>query len=390
MIGLRACVAGEVETADRAPAGDAAPPVGGVGLGVLARLPDADHVLHRMAGVGDDGEVDADVLVHARPVDIDMDLAAVRTERIQAAGDAVVEAAADCDHQIGLVHRHVRLIRPVHAEHAEELLRRGGEGAKAHQCRGDRRARDAGELDEQLRRRRTRIDDAATGVEDRALGGSKHVDDLLDLRLRRLDARAIRLVLDRAGLGVARGRDLNVLGDIDDDGAGTAAGCDMERLVDRRAQLRRVLYQVIVLGAVTRDADRVGFLERVCADQPGRNLAGDDDHRDRIEQSIGDAGDRIGRAGAGGDEDDTGLAGRAGIALRRMRRRLFVADEDVLDPRAVGVRPEHRVIDRQDRPAGVAEHDLHAEIAQRLDQDVCSALFAHGSSPPELRLVRRG
>ena len=107
-------------------------------------------------------------------------------------------------------------------------------------------------------------------------------------------------------------------------------------------------------------------------------------------QRIGDAGDGIGGAGAGGDEDDAGLAGRPRIALRRMGRRLFVADKDVLDARAVGVRPEHRIIDRQDCPAGVAEHDLHAEIAQRLDQDVCSALFAHGSSPPELRLVRRG
>ncbi len=29
---------------------------------MLARLPDADHVLHRMAGVGDDGEVDATFL----------------------------------------------------------------------------------------------------------------------------------------------------------------------------------------------------------------------------------------------------------------------------------------------------------------------------------------
>jgi hypothetical protein len=111
---------------------------------MLARLPDADHVLHGVTGIRDDRQIDANVLVHARPVDIDVDLAAVRAERVEPAGDAVVEAAADRDDEIGLVHRHVRLIGPVHAEHAEELFGRGGEAAKAHQRRGDRRAGDPG------------------------------------------------------------------------------------------------------------------------------------------------------------------------------------------------------------------------------------------------------
>ena len=97
------------------------------------------------------------------------------------------------------------------------------------------------------------------------------------------------------------------------------------------AELGGVLHQVIVLGAVAGDADGVGLLEGVGADQRGRHLAGDDDHRDRVHQRVGDAGDRVGRAGAGGDEHDAGLAGRARIALRGVGRGLFVADEDVLD-----------------------------------------------------------
>ena len=64
----------------------------------------------------------------------------------------------------------------------------------------------------------------------------------------------------------------------------------------------------------------------------GRDLAGDDDERDRIEQRVGQAGDCIGRAGAGGDEHAADLARRrAGIAFRRMDGALLVAHEDVLE-----------------------------------------------------------
>ena len=144
--------------------------------------------------------------------------------------------------------------------------------------------------------------------------------------------------------------------------------------------LRRILHQIIVLGAVPRDADRIGLLERVGADQGGRHLPGDDDHRDRIHQRVGDAGDGVGRARARGDEHDAGLAGRPRIAFRRVGRGLLMADEDVADPLLL----EHRVVDRQHRAAGIAEHDLHAEIAQRLDQDIGSALLAPRPDTPLL------
>ena len=49
-----------------------------------------------------------------------------------------------------------------------------------------------------------------------------------------------------------------------------------------------------------RDADRVAFLEGVGADQMRRHLAGDADERDRIHHRVGEAGDRVGRAGARG------------------------------------------------------------------------------------------
>ncbi len=340
---------------------------------MLMRLPDADHVFERVADIGDDRQVDPHRLVHRRTVDVDMDLLAVRAERIQPPGDAIVEPRADRDHQIGLVHRVIGFIGAVHAEHAEPLIGRGGKGAQAHQRRRHRRAGDAGELAQQLAGARTRIDDAAAGVEDRPFGRRQHLDRRFDQFLVRLDLGAIGFVLDRAGLGIARGRDLNILGDVDDDRAGAAGGGDMKRLMHHAAEVAGGLHQIIMLGAVAGDADRVRLLKRIRSDQVRRDLAGDDHHRDRIHQRVGDAGDGIGRSGAGGDEHDAGLAGGAGIALCRMRRRLFVAHQDVADLLLV----EDRVVNRKHRAAGIAEHDLHTEVGQRLDQNVRAALLRH-------------
>ena len=116
-----------------------------------------------------------------------------------------------------------------------------------------------------------------------------------------------------------------------------------------------------MLGAGARDADRVAFLERVVADEVRRHLAGDADERDGIHQRVGEAGDRVGGAGAGGDEHDADLAGGARIAFGRVHGAAFLADEDVLDL----VLLEQLVVDRQHGAAGIAEDMLDALIDER-------------------------
>ena len=61
-------------------------------------------------------------------------------ERVEPAGDAVVEARADADHHVAIVHRHVGFVGAVHAEHAEPLRIGRRKGAEPHQRRGDRKA----------------------------------------------------------------------------------------------------------------------------------------------------------------------------------------------------------------------------------------------------------
>ena len=146
-------------------------------------------------------------------------------------------------------------------------------------------------------------------------------------------------------------------------GPGPAVRGDVERLVQDARQVLDPAHEIIVLGAIAGDAGRVAFLERVRADQMGRHLAGDADERDRIHQRVGEAGDRVGRAGAGGDEQHADLAGRARVAFGGVRGALLVAHQDVADL----VLAEERVVDRQHRAAGIAEHVLDALVLQRLD-----------------------
>ena len=73
-----------------------------------------------------------------------MTLAFVR-ERRRVAGDAVVEARAERDEQVGLLHRRDRGVVAVHARHAEAERVLVGQRAARHQRRDDR---DAGELRE--------------------------------------------------------------------------------------------------------------------------------------------------------------------------------------------------------------------------------------------------
>jgi hypothetical protein len=114
-----------------------------------ARLPDAQHVLQHMGHVADDREIDMDHLVDRGRVDVDMRLLANSGEKSDAAGDPVVEAGADIDHQIAAMHGEVGLVEPVHPQHAEPVLARGRIGAQAHQRRGDRKARGLHQLAQQ-------------------------------------------------------------------------------------------------------------------------------------------------------------------------------------------------------------------------------------------------
>ena len=115
----------------------------------------------------------------------------------------------------------------------------------------------------------------------------------------------------------------------------------------------------------TRDADRVAFLECVEADRRRRHLPGDDHHRDRVHVRGRDPGHRIRHAGARRNERHADVAGRARIAVGRVNGCLLMAYQHVFD----AVLLVQRVVDVEDRAAGVAPEVLDAFGLKTADED---------------------
>ncbi len=167
-------------------------------------------------------------------------------------------------------------------------------------------------------------------------------------------------MLDLMRAGIGADRELHILRNVDHDRPRAAVLRDIEGLVQDAREIVDLADEIIMLGAMAGDADRVAFLERVRADKMRRDLAGDADQRDRIHQGVGQAGDGVGRAGAGGHEKHADLAARSRESLGGMGRALLVAHQHMLDM----ILMEQGVVNRQDGAAGIAEDRLDALILQ--------------------------
>ena len=96
-------------------------------------LPDPQRIFQNMGHVAHNPHIDPDHLVDRGRINIDMNLLRFRAEIGNAAGDAVVKARADVQHQIAAMHGEVGLIKPVHPQHAQPLVAAGRIGAQTHQ-----------------------------------------------------------------------------------------------------------------------------------------------------------------------------------------------------------------------------------------------------------------
>ncbi len=323
-----------------------------------------------LAHVADDRHVDLHPLGDRRRVDVDVDdLARVLGEVLRVADHPVVEARADREQHVAVLHCHVRLIGAVHARHADEALAARPVRTQPHQRV---RAREAEQVDQRVQLGRgVGEDHAAAGVDHRTLGGEQQLQRLADLALMPLHHRVVRAHRHRLRVFEAVLRLGDVLGDVDQHRARTAGGRDDEGLLHRRREVLDVLDQEVVLHARPGDADRVALLERVLADGVRRDLTRDHDHRDRIHVGGGDAGDRVGHARAAGDEADPDLLRGTRVRIGRVDRCLLVPHEDVLDLLLL----EERVVNVEDGPAGVPEEVLDAFFLKAAHDDLCAGDF---------------
>ncbi len=190
-------------------------------------------------------------------------------------------------------------------------------------------------------------------IEHRLPGGGDQLHRPLDLARM---ARVVRLVApdeDLLGIPEIGQRRRDIFRYIDEHGSRPAGAGDIEGLLYDARHLGHVPDEVVVLRAGPRDADDVGLLEGVVADEGGVYLAGEDDHGHRIHIGGRDARHGVRCARAGGDQRDADARGRAGVAVGRVDCGLLVADQDLPDAAAVqGVRYI------EDGAAGVAEDGI--------------------------------
>ncbi len=316
--------------------------------------------------VGRDGELDALVLVVLGGVDVDVDDGRAGGEFVDIAGDSVVEAGAEAEEEVGLVHGPVAEGGAVHAKPAEGERVVLGEGTDAHEGGGDGDVDLLGEGAEVGRG--LGGDDAAAGVDDGAVGLGDEVEDVLQLLVAGVGELGEGLVgeLDRGGEDRGEFGLLDVLRNVDDDGAGAAGAGEDEGLLEDAREVGGVEDEVAVFDDRQGHAEEVGLLERGLADELGENLAGDTDQRDGVHVGIGDAGNEVGGSGAGGGHAHADFAVGAGPGLGGEHTALLVAGKDDADFVAAG----EGLVELLRGTAGVGEDDVHALTREALDYGV--------------------
>ena len=142
-------------------------------------LEHGDELLDHEPAVAHDRHVGAAHLAELGGVDVDVDDLRLGGEGGHLAGDAVVEAAAQGDEQVGPLHRRDRGVVAVHARHAEGQRVAVGEGPAGHEGGDDVDVAQLGQLAQRLGR--PRLEDAAAGVDHGALRAQDHLGGFADL-----------------------------------------------------------------------------------------------------------------------------------------------------------------------------------------------------------------
>ena len=316
-------------------------------------------------GVALDGDVDLDHFVELGGVDVDVDEFGVAAEHVGFADDAVVEAGADVEDEVGFAEGVVGVGGAVHAEHAEGEGVGFGEDAFAEEGGGDGAAEGFGEHEEFF----VGAGDhgALAGEDDGALGLGDEFGGFFDGGLVDFEGFLGVVAGEVHGFveGAGEGGLAFVFGDVDEDGSRAAGGGDVVGLFGDAGEVIGFLDEEVMFHHGLGDIEDVGFLECVFAEHPGDGLAAEDDHGDGVHLGGHEAGDGVAGAGAGGDENDGGLAGGAGVAVGHVNGALFVADEDELHVRFDGF---EGVEDGEGGAAGVAEDVLDAEVGEGFDE----------------------
>ena len=291
-----------------------------------------------------------------------MDDRGVERETVDAARDAVIEPHAEREDEIGLVNRQVCGLPAVHADHAEEAGIAGRRAAEPVDGRGVRHLEQLHQLAEHgscVRAARAAADHC-----DGSLCGCDQRDRLFErgrvgsLVVRGDGPRCVRV--ERRALRLE-----DVVGDVDQHGAGARAAGDAEGVAQHAFEVVHVAYADGALGRRPHDRGDVGLLEGVGPHEHRADLARDCDHRDGVHIGVEDAGHEVRGPWPGGPKANADFSRRAGKAAGREGRALLVPRQDVFDLMTV-----KGVVQRHDGAAGIPEDDLDALIGEDIEDEL--------------------
>ena len=220
-----------------------------------------------MCNITDDRNINANVFVDRRWINIDVNLARMRSECIQTARDTVVKARSNAQHDIAIMHGHVGFVCTVHTQHTEPVLARCRISAQPHQSRGDREIADLNQFAQQLRCSRTRVDNTATRIDDRLLRSQQHFNSLRDGRLVTLNSWTIAGARRSLRWRVYAGRKLDILWNINQNRTRTTSRSNVESFVQNAREVINVTNEPVVLRARTGDTNRIRFLKAIGTDE---------------------------------------------------------------------------------------------------------------------------
>ena len=318
------------------------------------------------ARVADQPDGDGHVLADLRRIELDVDHLRPAGEGREVSRHPVIEPEPDPDDQVGLLDGAVHVHLAMHARHAQVQRVRLRERADPEQRGDDRNAGPLGERPELVVG--VAQDDAVPGHDERPLGSADQPDGLDDRHRRRASHQAgpPRFRRARRGLGAGQLLVLHVLRHVEQHGTRPAFAGHRERLVDRVRQLLDVLDQPAVLGDRLGDPDDVGLLEGVPPDHRAGHLTGDRHQRRVVHVGRGDPGHQVRRPRSRGRDAHAGTSAGPRIPVRRVGRRLLVPHQHVAQRGILG----QRVVERHDRAARVAEHQLDALVLQGPAEDL--------------------
>ena len=142
----------------------------------------------------------------------------------------------------------------------------------------------------------------------------------------------------------------------------TSSPGNIKRFFKNPSDIFRVLDQITVFDKSFNRTGNVNFLKNIASQQRGNDLAGNNNHRNRIHISGRYSGNQVGCTRTGGNDTDSGFAGHSGITVGCVSGVLLGTNQHMPD-----VRAGQRVIKRTDRRSRIAKDRFDTFCFQTAD-----------------------